>query len=403
MSVIDVQIEKLVYGGAGLARTDQGAALVPFTLPGETLSAEVTRKTGNMRHAYPIAWREQSPERVAAPCPVFMDCGGCHYQHIPYEKQLEYKEAILRETLARLGKIEWDGPVRVVAGEPWGYRNRTQLRIAHQGRRSEVGFLAMGSHELIPATDCPINSPKLNQAHIALREMARERRFPDFLHEVEFFTNERDVQLNAHGERPLAKRFFAWAGEKIPGLLPGEYLEYPVGDDVYRVGSRSFFQVNRFLIEELTEAAVGDARGGTALDLYSGVGLLTVPLARRFERTIGVDSSGAAMRSLQYNAQRAGVEVKAIHMNVDAYLRNFSEPVDLVVADPPRGGVGTAVVEDLLRLRPAAISLVSCDPSTLARDLKTLTAGGYQIESLTMLDLFPQTFHLETVAWLRRS
>ncbi|MCB9385222.1 MAG: class I SAM-dependent RNA methyltransferase [Bryobacterales bacterium] len=394
-------MEKLVYGGAGLARLDGQTALIPYVLPGEQVTAEVVRESARVLHGKPVTWQAQSKLRIPSKCPIFLDCGGCHYQHIPYEAQLEFKTEILRETLARLGKIEWTGEIETISAEPWGYRNRTQLRIFKRGRRAEVGFLEAGSHRLVPATDCPINSPKLNEAHVRLRELVRDRRFPAFLDEMELFTNEQEIQLNVVStDQPLSKRFFEWLGREIEGLLPGEYLDYPSGGDVFRVGSRSFFQVNRFLTDRLAQAAVSGYAGKTALDLYSGVGLLTLPLARTFEQTIGVDSSGAAVRSLQFNADRAGVEAKVVHLNVNEYLRSFNEEVDLIVADPPRAGLGADVVEDLVRIGAPQLSLVSCDPSTLARDLRKLLAGGYAIESIAMADLFPQTYHLETVVRL---
>ncbi len=403
MPEIEVEIEKLVYGGDGLARLDGRTALIPFTLPGEQLTAEVTRERASVSHARPLAWTREAVERVPPNCPLFTDCGGCNYQHIPYEGQLEVKADILVETLARIGGIEWVEPIDTIYADPWLYRNRTQLRVTNRGPRAEVGFVAAGSHRVVPASYCPINSPKLNAVHDTLREMAKSRAFPDFLREVEIFTNETEVQLNVTStERPLARKFFEWCAREIDGFLLGEYLEYPSGGDLFRVGSRSFFQVNRFLTDELAQAAVDSAGGKTGLDLYCGVGLLTLPMARKCERVIGVDSSAAAMRSLQFNAQRAGVEVKSIHLNVDQYLETFNEEVDWVVADPPRAGLGKAVTTQLLRIGAPTLSLVSCDPATLARDLKVLLAGGYEIDSLRLIDLFPQTYHLETLVTLRR-
>lgn len=403
MSQIDIEIEKLVYGGEGLARADGRTVLVPFTLPGEKLTADIVREKGRLVRARPSAFSEQSPERVEPKCAVFGTCGGCNYQHIPYERQLDYKEAILRETLARIGKIEWSGTIDRIASEPWGYRNRTQLRVARNGPRVEVGFLEAGSHTLVPTDACPINSPKLNQAQAALQLMAGERRFPNFLREIEFFTNESEVQLNVvSSERPLAKDFFEWAAEHIEGLLPGAHIDYPCKDDVFRVGSRSFFQVNRFLTDSLAASALEGATGESALDLYCGVGLVTLPLARKFGNVAGVDSSAAAMRSLQFNAERANLNVKSVHLNVDQFLAGFNEKVDLIVADPPRAGLGEDVVRELLRIAAPQLHIVSCDPSTLARDLKTLLEGGYEIDSMTLIDLFPQTYHLETVVRLKR-
>lgn len=403
MSQIDIEIEKLVYGGDGLARVDGRTVLAPFTLPGEKLTADVVREKGRLVRARPSAFIEQSPERVEPKCPVFGKCGGCNYQHIAYERQLNYKVAILRESLVRIGKIEWDGEIECIASEPWGYRNRTQFRVSKNGPRASVGFLEAGSHTLVPTDSCPINSPKLNQVQAALERMAGERRFPNFLREIEFFTNESEVQLNVvSSERPLAKDFFEWAAEHIEGLLPGAHIDYPCKDDVFRVGSRSFFQVNRFLTDRLAAAAVEGASGESALDLYCGVGLVTLPLARQFENVAGVDSSAAAMRSLQFNAERADLNVRAVHLNVDQFLAGFKDQVDLIVADPPRVGLGEDVVRELLRIAAPQLHIVSCDPSTLARDLKTLLGGGYQIDSLTMIDLFPQTYHLETIARLKR-
>ena len=403
MAELKVEIEKLVYGGDGLARLDGRTALIPFTLPGEQLRAEVVRERSTVIHGRPVEWSLESGDRVPPNCPLFTDCGGCHYQHIGYDRQLEIKTDILVETLARLGGIEWADPVDTIYGDPWLYRNRTQLRIHKRGRFADVGFLAAGSHRIVPATHCPINSPQLNRVHETLRQMASTRAFPDFLREVEVFTNETDVQLNVTAtDRPLSRKFFEWCAQEIEGFLPGEYLDYPSGNDLFRVGSRSFFQVNRFLTDELAQAAVEGAAGTTALDLYCGVGLLTIPLARQVERVIGVDSSAAAMRSLQINAQRAGVEVKSVHLNVDKYLEGFNEPVDWIVADPPRSGLGKLVAGELVRIGAPTLSLVSCDPATLARDLKILMAGGYQIETIRMIDLFPQTYHLETLVTLRR-
>jgi 23S rRNA (uracil1939-C5)-methyltransferase len=242
----------------------------------------------------------------------------------------------------------------------------------------------------------------LNRAHEALIAMSGERRFPGFLNTVELFTNESDIQLNVLDTgQPLAKGFFAWCREAIPGVGEGDAIDYTSGGDLFRVGSRSFFQVNRFLTDALSELAIGDAAGGMALDLYAGVGLFTLPLARRFETVQGVDSSWAATRALQFNAERAGVNVRVVNLGVEKFLADYSDGVDFAVADPPRAGLGKKVTSELLRIRPSVLSLVSCDPATLARDLQALTAGGYGIEKITLIDLFPQTFHLETVVRLR--
>lgn len=399
---MQVEIEKLVYGGDGLARADGRVILAPYVIPGEKVEVKTTRSQGSVDHSRVVEWVAKAEFRETPACPVFGVCGGCHYQHIPYEKQLEYKRAILLETLGRVGGIRWDGPVETVAGEPWGYRNRTQIRLLKRNRRVEIGFLEAGSHRLVETPSCPINSPMLNRAHEALIAMSGERRFPGFLNTVELFTNESDIQLNVlDTEQPLSKGFFAWCREAMPGVGEADAIDYPSGGDLFRVGSRSFFQVNRFLADALSELAIGDAIGGTALDLYCGVGLFTLPLARRFETVQGVDSSWAATRALQFNAERAGVNVRVVNLGVEKFLADHSGSADFAVADPPRAGLGKKVTAELLRIRPTVLSLVSCDPATLARDLQALTAGGYAIGKITLIDLFPQTFHLETVVRLR--
>ena len=398
---MQVQIEKLVYGGQGLGRVEGRVVLVPFVAPGETVEVEAVRQKKGLIEGRAVDWVSKSSSRVEARCPVFGVCGGCHYQHLSYDQQLESKSQILLETLARVGKITWDGPVETVAGEPWGYRNRTQLRIAKRGRRAAVGFFEAGSHRLVAAESCPVNSPLLNRAHETLRGMAQERRFPNFLREVEFFTNETDVQLNVlSSDRPLAKSFFEWCGQTIEGFEPTDTIDYPVGDDLFRVGSRSFFQVNRFLVNELAKVVAGDASGRFALDLYAGVGLFTLPLARQFERVVAVDANRRAMRDLRFNLERAEADAQVVNLNVAEFLPSLIDPVDFVVADPPRAGLGPEVTAELVRLRPRRLVLVSCDPPTLARDLSPLLAGWYRIQSMTLVDLFPQTFHLEAVVCL---
>jgi 23S rRNA (uracil1939-C5)-methyltransferase len=195
----------------------------------------------------------------------------------------------------------------------------------------------------------------------------------------------------------VAKRFFEWCAEAIPGFTPGA-LDY----GAYRVSGGSFFQVNRFLIDELVRAAIGEASGDLALDLYAGVGLLSIPLAERFSRVMAVESGASAVRDLQFNAARAEVLMDIVQAAAEDFLRKFAAVPDLVLADPPRTGLGRAVTARLAELKPPRISIVACDPATLARDLPGLLAAGYRLEKLTMIDLFPQTFHIETVARLSR-
>jgi 23S rRNA (uracil1939-C5)-methyltransferase len=383
----DIRVEKWVYGGGSLSRVDGRVVLAPFLLPGESARIELPA-TGV--DAKLVQLLEPAPERVPAPCPIFGRCGGCHYQHAPYEFQLARKVEILREQLKRVGKIEYAGEIGVLSGPPFGYRNRIQLHIEN-GR---IGYLAARSHELVEVKDeCPVASPRLNQCIRLLRERVTDSRFPKFLRSLELFTNETEVQINALAtEKPLARRFFEW-------MESAGAIEYATKLGTFRVSPHAFFQVNRFLIEALTEAALGDASGGSALDLYAGVGLFSVPLARRFAAVTAVEAGSAAARDLDFNASAAGVQIDVRQSRVEDFLARLESAPDFVVADPPRAGLGKEVTAALNRLAPKRVVIVSCDPATLARDLAALSR--YRIERMTLVDLFPQTYHLETVVDLQ--
>ena len=388
MPVQDVHIEKWVYGGEGLTRIEGRVVLVPFVLPGENVRIEA----GDGVHARLVEVVAPSPERAAPPCPLFTICGGCHYQHAPYEYQLARKVEILREQLQRVGKLKFEGEISVISGPPLGYRNRAQFRIGG----NKIGYLAARSHELVPVDDdCPVSSPRLNQALAEMRARLNDPRFPRFVRSLEIFTNETGVQINIlDSERPVARRFYDWCESQ-------EAIDYETAAGVFRVSPRSFFQVNRFLVDKLVDAALPESGGGMALDLYAGAGLFALPLTRRFDSVIAVESGSSAARDLEFNAARAGATVQVEQARVENFLSRLQATPEFVLADPPRAGLGKEVVGNLLRLAPPRITIVSCDPATLARDLASLS--GYQIESLTLVDLFPQTYHLETIARLRRS
>jgi 23S rRNA (uracil1939-C5)-methyltransferase len=378
-----------VYGGDAMARIEGRVVFVPFALPGETV--KVGLKEGDM-HATLQEIVQPSPERVSAPCPLFTRCGGCHYQHAPYEFQLARKVDILREQLRRVGKIKWEGEIATISGPSLGYRNRGQFHL-HNGK---IGYLAAGSHNLIPVDgECPISSPRLNQALAEMRERMPDRRFPGFVHSLELFTDETNVQVNIlETDKPVAKSFYDWCGSTVA-------LEYATKFGKFRVSPRSFFQVNRFLIEQLVDTAIGDASGGSALDLYAGVGLFSLPLARKFKKVAAVEGGVTAARDLEVNAETAGLVLQHLQGRVEDHLARITATPDFVVADPPRAGLGKTVVSHLARLKPPRLTIVSCDPATLARDIAGLT--DYKIEKLTLIDLFPQTYHLETVAELSRA
>jgi 23S rRNA (uracil1939-C5)-methyltransferase len=394
VSNFEVTVEKLVYGGDGLARLDGRVVLTPFVLPGERIRAEAEREKPGLVRARTVEVLAPAGERVPAPCPYFARCGGCHYQHAPYEYQVAAKRAILVEELWRLGKIEPPGEIEAASAEPFGYRNRAQFHI----QNGRLGYWEARSHKLCAIEQCPISSPKLNETIRVLNGMLHDGRWPRFLRSLEVFTDERAVQLNVmETERPVARRFFEWCAEAIPGFVNGA-LDY---EGRFRVSPRSFFQVNRFLPDRLVDVAIEGAEGETALDLYAGVGLFSLALGQRFREVVAVESGSGAVRDLEFNASRAGLSnVRAVERRAEQYLAALESAPDFVLLDPPRAGLGKEVVRRLGELRPRLVTIVSCDPATLARDLSGLVAAGYAVQKITLVDLFPQTFHLEAVVRL---
>jgi len=387
LSEVELRIEKLVYGGDGLARENGQVVLTPFVLPGETVHAEVSRAKNDLLRGRAMEVLSSAPQRTEPRCPWFSRCGGCHYQHADYEYQLAQKREILLEVLRRTGGFDHAGEVASIAGDPWEYRNRVQLHIS-SGR---IGYFEAGSHALVAIDHCPISSPKLNECIAALaREVPAMRPFEATL---ELFTNEREVQWRLEERAPQS---FVTLLRKLGTSAPIQYAGFRVSRD-------TFFQVNRFLVDRLVDLVVAGSGGRVAMDLYAGAGLFTLPLARRFEQVIAVEASPSAFRDLEHNASASGVLNLTTHSETaEAHLMTVMNAPDLVVADPPRAGLGKLAVKELIRLRPLRLTLVSCDPPTLARDLRPLLAAGYGIGEMILVDLFPQTAHFETIVRLER-
>ena len=425
---MNVKIEKLVYGGEGLGHHEGRTVFVPFVLPDEV----VTVRPIDSRKKFVRGRVQQvvtpSAQRTAPACPHFAVCGGCHYQHIPYEAQLKYKAEILRETLGRIGRVNWEGPIATHPSPPFGYRNRAQWKIlpVSEGAGAAIGYHQAGSSALCPVDECPILSPRLAATLAALRELLAQGKAPAMLREVEAFADAADAKilLNVSLERFDASP--ATLAETLRGALPGAetillhetrhdrfelfgpgFIHYDAGGVHYRVGHLSFFQVNRFLVDELARAVSEEEPGTLALDLFAGVGLFTVPLSRRFQRVLGVESNPATARDLQANIEQSGVQAQQVNLQAESLLADWNETPELVVLDPPRAGVPAAALARLVQLAPARITYLSCDPATLARDVAALTgpvgkAGPYEIHEVHLFDVFPQTYHIESLVRLKR-
>jgi len=436
----------MIYGGDGLARlpadsSGRGkAAFIPFVLPAEQIEALITEQKAGFVRARAEAIIAPSSYRVAPACRYFTQCGGCHYQHASYEQQLEIKKEILRESLRRTAKIELPVEIQAHPSPPWNYRNRSRLQV-QTNPSFALGYFKMASHELLEVEECPISSPLINRGMAALWQSGRGGQVPQGVREVEFFANADDRQLlveisAAADARRAALR--TWA-EGLRATMPeiagvvvfretqsrGENLQeklltvgaghliYQTQLARYRVSAGSFFQTNRHLIDELVRIVTHGQSGELALDLYAGVGLFSAAL-HDFHHTVSVESSPTSSDDLSYNkssnanAVLATTEQYLDRMDKSGRVRKGGSPPymeivhnpDLAVVDPPRSGLGERVARKLATLGGPRVVYVSCDPVTLARDLVALLAVGYRIEQAHLVDLFPQTYHLESVIHL---
>jgi len=440
---LEITIEKLIYGGDGLARlpTDERgrrkAVFVPFTLPGEKVSVTLEEEKPGFDRASVERILEPSAQRVEPGCPYFQRCGGCQYQHVEYALQLQSKVAILRENLQRLAKLDFSSEIKVHSASSWGYRNRARLRVRADSSFA-IGYLKRASHELLPVESCPISSPLINRAIEILWRCGREGRVPPELREIELFTNHDDAQLliqlycdleeRSKGRLRSLEDFAEQLRSVLPEAVsvhlfsqttarargvesqiseepiwtrgPGEF-RYQTKSGSLRVSGGSFFQVNRFLVDELVSVVTAGRSGDFALDLFAGVGLFSVAMGASFRHIVAVESSQSSIGDLKYNCPP---NVKAVRATVEEYLSRKGKGLrpDFVVIDPPRAGLGERVARGLGKLAAPQLTYVSCDPATLARDLSGLTASGYRIEQVHLVDLFPQTYHIETVVELAR-
>jgi 23S rRNA (uracil1939-C5)-methyltransferase len=431
-----LQIEKGVYGGAGLAHQTEGegagrAVFVPFTLPGEIVEAELRGEKEGFGEAALTQIVEPSPDRVAPGCEHFGECGGCQYQHANYTAQVRIKAEILRETLQRAG-LDALPEIQIHSAAPWGYRNRTQLRAAVQDGILRVGYTRRGTNEFLAIQECPILAPLLWRVAAALVQLATENSaaggWARDVREMELFTDADEQKLQMSLFVPKDRTGFNGFCERIKELVPElagvglsllsqgtqrrtqkprqlqswgmDGLNYLAAEESYWVSRSGFFQVNRFLLDELVEVVTKGRKGRLAWDLYAGVGLFSRVLAREFQQVVAVEAAGSDLAKSFKGAGRRAVESTTVEFLRGAVVQR--DRPDLIVMDPPRVGVGAEVSALLSKVSAQEMVYVSCDPVTLARDLKSTVESGYRLVELHMIDLFPQTFHLETVVVLRR-
>lgn len=415
--ILDVTAERLGFGGEAIARHDGMAVFVPFAAPGDRLRVEVTEVDKKFARAKITEVLAPGPQRIAPRCRHFGECGGCQFQHVEYAAQVAAKGEFVRDALVRTGGFAWPDPVKVHHAEPWGYRSRSQLKLVptsgpradgsrgrlprkeHRARRAAeaaaltavgeraepvVGFHRAFTHSVVDVVECPVLAPDLEQGLAQVRAALREMPPRDWPYQVE-------GSCGTGGA--------SWAPD-MPGLRK-DLVQHDVLGFRYLIEPESFFQSNRHLVGELVRGGIGDERGELAFDLYAGVGLFSLPLSRQFARVVAVEDERRACTLGRVNTKTNGCDnVTYLRATTEQFLRANKERPDLVLMDPPRLGAKPALPL-LLKLRAKRLVYVSCDPQTLARDLRTLVDGGYELEQVEAFDMFPQTFHVEAIARLR--
>ncbi len=405
---ITLTVTGMSHEGDALGRLPDGRAVfVPFALPGETVLVRLVSQAPRYARAALVEVLAPDPARIAPRCPYFTHCGGCHLQHMPYENQLQAKIEALEGHLKRTGGLEHI-PLRPIlpSPSPWNYRNHIELELTPTGK---PGYHAPGSNKVIPVQECPIAETSLSDLlpmldlepvpglqRIHLRLGAEEETLVAF-EGAEPAAPEFEVDL------PLSAVYLSPAGVQV---LAGEAdIVCVVNQRVFRVSAGAFFQVNIPVAEKIIDHILENLppQLDTVLDLYSGGGLFSAFLAGRARRLVAIEANPAACQDFVVNLDEFD-QVELYEAPVGAALPalRFERPPDLAIADPPRSGMGKNDLQALLAHQPACIVYVSCNPATLARDAQWLQQGGYTLAHITPFDMFPQTYHLETVSfWIK--
>ena len=366
---MQITIEKLIYGGAGLARTDQGVVFVHRTAPGDVVDVELVDRKKDYANARILKLVQPSQDRQTPSCPNYQTAGCCHWQHIQYEKQVEYKEAILRETLHRTGKIDWDKPIPRITGADRNYRLRASFHV----RDRRLGFVRERSSVIVPIDECSALVPQIN----------------DWIPEAnKLIVNETEVH--------------AVAGSTVASTLaPAVNPVVTVNGFTFELHPEAFFQSNRFLLDVFMSEVLDQAGSNPkyVLDLYCGSGFFSIPLAKRSTEVIGIETNRAAVKQAKKNAKLNDVgNAEFYEGNVETTLKEADIHPDLVLLNPPRTGCGKETAARIAELHAARVVYVSCNPSTFAREAAAFFSNGYTLERITLIDQFPNTYHIEMAA-----
>ncbi len=404
---IRLQLTAMAHGGEALGRHEGKVIFVPYALPGEEVVVEIVQDKGRYARARLLEVVQPSSDRVEPRCPHFGVCGGCQWQHVAYEAQLRFKEEVLREQLERIGGIS-KPPVKpsLEAHDPWFYRNNVQFHLNEEGR---LGFLTLRGWEVVPIEVCYIIHPFIDEVFRAL-----DLAFPQLKRlsirvgtrtgqKLLILEMEEDVIPAVEVDEPLSCVEFLSDGTLLT-LAGDSYIFEEVVGRRFRISAASFFQVNTEQLERLIEVVrryLAPQGHELLLDAYCGVGTFGLSLAGEVGQVIGVEENESAVADARFNAQGEG-NVEYIEGRVEDILPEVVK-VDLAILDPPRQGCRREVITHLASLAPAKIIYVSCDPATLARDIRPLKESGYHLVEAQLVDIFPQTYHIEAVALLERS
>jgi 23S rRNA (uracil1939-C5)-methyltransferase len=405
-----ITLEKLTYGGEAMGRLPDGRAVfVPFGLPGETVRLQLTQEKQNFARGEILEILKPSPDRIDAKCKHFTQCGGCHYQNLPYEKQLLAKADVLRDQLQRIGKIA-NPPVQPTVASPnqWNYRNHIQFHLTHDGK---VGFINSRGYSTLPIEECHLPEAsidnfwrelqfesKMNLERISLRTGDNE----ELMLILESETEE-TPELEIEADVSIVHVY-----EDHPIVIAGsDSLTIQVLGKDFHVSAPSFFQVNTPMAEKMVEHLLTNlptSQSTNLLDIYCGVGLFSKFFASKYAKVIGIESSESANEDFAINLDEFdNVELYegAAEEVLPALAPQLTQPIHMIV-DPPRAGIDKFALDAILQINPQIIAYVSCDPSTLARDAARLLKGGYTLKQVTPFDLFPQTYHIESISIFER-
>ena len=404
----DIILSRLVYGGDAMGRLPDGRAVfVPLALPGERVRIRVVEEKRGHARGELVEVLEPSPRRIQPLCTHFGLCGGCHYQHMSYEDQLQAKTEILKDQLERIGGLI-EPPVRpaVPSPAPYYYRNYVQFHLTRDG---QLGFHKLRSDEVFDASECHLPEPPINLVwpqldFEAMPEIERVGLRLGVDEDVQLILESRDSQAPEFSveEMPISAVHLCPDGPYV--LAGSDYVTIEVLGRPFQVSAGSFFQVNApmagAMVAHLLENLPLDA-GTTALDVYCGVGLFSAFLAERCGRVVGVESSPQAAEDFVVNLDEFD-NVELYEAAAEEALPHLDVRSDVIVLDPPRAGVDRRALDAILASGASDLAYISCDPATLARDARRLVDGGYELVQITPFDLFPQTFHIESISFWRK-